>query len=314
LQLQRPLYVDGFDDSLIRRVEVNKAKILADAGELRRRVAQTRALGDMLTGDIVARGTRTIRLSGVRNRAPLFPPVFLTFLDNLVWIAPTDAALLRMKNCLRGTPTIYREFVRHAADEPIGGLFELNIYDVLDRAFPGAQPQPRIAKSTRRADVRIMVDGTTVFVEATAMGEGAFHDGVARMMQERELSVYATWAPGPAVDARRIAVKISEKIGQTAPDAPNILCISFFGTDPIDMAREWAFTDVLNGGTTYSARADGTRLDLTNLDRVDTVFEFGRTTLRRTWINPNCAPAFRLLDSVRERIRVVFEQADLMIR
>ena len=150
----------------------------------------------------------------------------------------------------------------------MGGLFELNVYDLLDRGFPPAKPQPRLTGSSKRADVRIEIDGKPVFVEATVLDEGEFWRGIDSMMLAHGLSVYNTSGPGPSADARRIVSKIADELRQTAPDAPNIIAISFFGTFPSDLARQWAFKDFLGGAPLYGRSRNGTVTDLSRLDRV----------------------------------------------
>ena len=59
-----------------------KAQMLADADDMRRRIAETREIGDLLTGGIIAQGTRVLRSIAFRNENPIFPPIFLTFLDH----------------------------------------------------------------------------------------------------------------------------------------------------------------------------------------------------------------------------------------
>lgn len=65
------------------------------------------------------------------------------------------------------------------------------------------------------------------------------------------MSVYTTGGPGPAHDARRIVAKIGEALQQTAPNAPNITCLSYFGFFPSPPAREWAMEDLWTGGKAY---------------------------------------------------------------
>ncbi len=191
----------------------------------------------------------------------------------------------------------------------MSGLFEFNVYDVLADTFP-SEPQPRLAGTNRRSDVRVIIDGVPVFVEATVLSEGAFWNGITAMMQAQGLSVYSTGGPGPNAEARRIVSKIAEELRQTAPDAPNVIAVSFFGTFPSDLARKWAFADLLGRGGQFT-EAD---VDLANLARVDSIFEFSRARLLNTHVNQHTDAACRLTDSVRDRLRAVFESARFMIR
>jgi hypothetical protein len=213
-----------------------------------------------------------------------------------------------MRDALAATPTVYRHFLSNTAAQPMAGLFELNVYDVLADAFP-AEPQPRLSGSNRRSDVRVVIDAQPLFVEATVISEGAFWNGIAAMMHARGLSVYTTGGRGPDAEARRIVSKIAEELRQTAPDAPNVIVVSFFGAFPSDLAREWAFADLARGNGRFTVGAD-----LSNLIRVDSIFEFGRDRLLNTHVNPHADPAFRLTDSMRDRLRAVFAAARFMIR
>jgi hypothetical protein len=76
--------------------------------------------------------------------------------------------------------------------------------------------------------------------------------------------------------------KIGEELRQTAPDAPNVVVLSFFDTFPSDFARKWAVADLLSGGGPFTVGSD-----LSNLARVDSIFEFSRTRLLNTHVNPN---------------------------
>jgi hypothetical protein len=44
---------------------------------------------------------------------------------------------------------------------------------------------------------------------------------------------------------------IAEELAQMAPDAPNIIAISFFGAFPSELARDWAFKDLFSGAVRY---------------------------------------------------------------
>ena len=315
MDLQRPLYVDGFNDDEIRAVEALRARQLADADDLRRRVSASRALGDMLTPDIIDEGTQVVRSVSVRNQAPIFTrPLFLTFLENLEWVAPTDIALLQMKRALAGRPATYSQFVTNAANSSMGALFELNIYHALNEAFPGAEPQPRLTGSPPRySDVRIVVGGVTVYVEATALGDD-------QQTQRNHAIMFKTgqpvggWGAGPTGEARRIVRKVSEELRQTAPDFPNLLAISFYGINSTTFSRDLAFGDLFTGAEHYGTNADGQAFDLTNLSRVDSIFEFSRDRLVRVRVNPTCDGALRLPDDVRGRIEAEMHARTFMIR
>ncbi len=220
-----------------------------------------------------------------------------------------------MKRALAVTPSVYREFISTTVEQPMGGLFELNVYATLDDAFPGAVPQPRLPGSAKRGDVLICVLGRDVFVEATVIGKGQFWNGVADLMQREGTSHYGTSGPGPEEEARRIAAKIAEELKQTATDAANVLCLSFFDTSPSELARRNAFEDLLvSGGRYYGQLRDGTPLDLSNLNRVDSVFEFARDRLRQVHVNQNAVAASRLAAHERDAIRTTFTARPLMIR
>lgn len=233
--------LEGFNGELFEQIDGYRQDMLHATDDLRRRTVQTREFGRILTGDLIAQGRSIVRSIDVRNQNPLFPPLFLTFLEHRDWIALTDAALVRMKKALLSTrpptPTVYRHFVGYVAAEPMGGLFELNVYDLLDRVFPGAVPQPKLTGSLKRSDVRIDVEGTAVFIEATVLDEGQFWRGIESMMHAHGLNVYSTGGPGPNAEARRIISKIGDELQQTASDAPNIIAISFFGAFPRTGAR-----------------------------------------------------------------------------
>jgi hypothetical protein len=316
---ERPSSVDGFDGALFGQIDGYKSDLLAAADNLERLASQTGAFGQLLTGDVIAQGRQVVESIDVRNQAPLFPPLFLTFLENPEWISRTDAALVRMRRALLSTqpptPTVYDQFISNAAKSPMGGLFELNVYDVLDRAFPNAIPQPKLTGSKKRGDLRIEIGGRRVYVEATVIDEGQFWRGVERMMHAHGLSVYSTGGPGPDTEAWRVVAKIAEELQQTAPDAANIIAISFFGTFPSDLARQWAFADLFAGGQRYGRSKDGSVvLDLSNLRRVDSIFEFSRARLLNVHVNAHCDPEFRLTDAERDRLRAAFDGATLMIR
>ena len=300
-----------FDGLLFGVIDDYRRDQLAAAEDLRRRIACTRALGDLLTPDVIARGRRILQDINVRNQEPLFPPLFLTFLNYPEWIGPTDAALRRLRAA--SSPKRYREFTRSAADQPMGGLFELNIFGWLDDAFPPAIPHPKLPHGGR-ADVRVTVDGVSVFVEATVIGEGQFWTNIGKMMHERGLRTYATAGPGPADDARRIVAKVAEELRQTVPDAPNVLFLSYFNQFPSAMAREWAIDDLWQGAAAYGTWKGGTQVDLSNLVRIDSIFECSRDRFLRLQINPNTDPACRLPASVRNQIHDALSAAPFMIR
>lgn len=302
------LNLEGFDGPLFGQIDAYRADLLDAARDLHARVSQTNALGSLLTPDLIAGGRRVVESIAVRNQSPLFLPLFLTFLENRAWVAPTDRALVRLRDALSASPSVYRQFISNTRSQPMSGLFELNVYDVLAAVFP-SQPQPLLTGTNKRSDVRIVVDGVPVFVEATVLSEGAFWNDIAAMMHAQGLSVYNTGGPGPTTDARRIVSKIAHELEQTAPDAANVVAVSFFGTFPSDLARKWAFADLCAGGGPLTAG-----VDLSKLPRVDSIFEFSRDRLLNVHLNPHAEPAFRLTDGVRDRLRAVFQSARFMIR
>jgi hypothetical protein len=121
-----------------------------------------------------------------------------------------------MGNALSATPTVYRHFLGNKTAQPMSGLFGLNVCDVLADAFPSL-PQPRLTGANRRSDVRVVIDGAPVFVDATVISEGTFWNGLGAMMHAQGLTVYCTAGPGPSAEARRIESKIGEELRQTAP-------------------------------------------------------------------------------------------------
>ena len=117
--------LDGFDGKLFAQIDGYRQDMLAATADLRRRVVQTRELGQILTGDLIARGRRIVESIDVRNQNPLFPPLFLTFLEHRHWIARTDSVLVRMKREFLAarppTPRLYQEFVSHIAADRWAG-------------------------------------------------------------------------------------------------------------------------------------------------------------------------------------------------
>lgn len=308
-------YVEDFDGSDFALIDRHRADLQRDAEELRCRVAVTRRFGDLLTGDVIALGLRAIRAIDIRNPTPDFPPLLLTYLQNLDWVGPTDAALVRMSKALEAKPKTYRQFLSYAADQPMAGMFELNVYRVLDDAFPPAEPAPVLPGTARRGDVRVRIDGVDVFVEATVIGEGQFWDEVYRKMAaDGWKRPYGGAAPGPHLEAMRIASKVADKLSQTTPAGCNLLCLSFFGHSPSKMARDSAFPDIFVGGKQYGHREDGTTLDFSGLGRLDSIFEFSRDHLEQVRTNPAVDDPLRLPASVRDRIAAAFAAAPLMIR
>ena len=288
--------------------------LLAKVSELQRRVAATHVLGEVLSGDIIAQGRATILYElALRNDSPLYLPIFLTFLDNPHWVKPTDDALLRMKNALARTPKTFRELTRYVQKQPMGGLFELNVYWALDIAFPGAVPQPKVPETKKRSDVMVRVVGREVFVEAAVIGQAEHYRKQLEQMRMLGRRVGGGFGPGPAQGARRIISKIAGELSQMANAVPNILCLSFFDDDPIRPAREWAMADAWNGGKQYGERQDGSRLDLSAVNRVDSIFEFGRKRLQSVHVNPGCLDACRLEPEQRGAIQEALS-GDLMIR
>ena len=163
-----------FNGLLFSGLDAHKREMLDAVERLRCDIGACRSLGDIVTPDVIAQGRAVIQGIDVRNPSPFYPPVFLTYHQNLEWIVPTDGMLTRMKLALGKTPKRYRAFVQDASRQPVGGLFELNIYAALDDAFPGAEPQPRLPGSPKFSDIRISMDGLSIFVEATVLDEFRF--------------------------------------------------------------------------------------------------------------------------------------------
>ena len=163
-----------FDGALFEATDGYKREMLDAVDRLRCDIGACKSLGDIVTPDVIAQGRAVIESIDVRNLNPFYPPVFLTYQQNLQWIGRTDEMLTRMKRALVGTPKRYRAFVRDASVQPMGGLFELNIYAALDDAFPGAEPQPHLPGSPKFSDIRINVNGISIFVEATVLDEFRF--------------------------------------------------------------------------------------------------------------------------------------------
>jgi len=65
--------LDGFDGALFGQIDAYRGNLLAATRDLHRRVAQTNALGQLLTPDLIAGGRRVVEGVGVRNQTPLFP-------------------------------------------------------------------------------------------------------------------------------------------------------------------------------------------------------------------------------------------------
>ncbi len=304
-----------FDGTWFSALDQYRGGMLDKARELHRRVAATRALGDVLTPDLIARG-RAISLYelDIRNESPLYPPLFLTFAENLDWVVPTDRALHRMAGALKRTPKAYREFVRYVQRQPMGGLFELNVYSALDLAFPGAIPQPRLPSSKKRSDVRIDVDGTDVFIEATVLGEAAYWGNLHKDMHARRSKWWVAPGPGPDHGARRVLSKIATELEQTTEESPNILCLSFFDWDPTPPARKWAIDDAWLGAPYYGRRRDGTTLDLSAIKRLDSIFEFSRNKLITVHVNPTPLDTCRLTPEKREQVRYALGLEAMLIR
>jgi len=300
-----PTYDPGeFDGTLFRVMDDYKRGLLDAVDRLRCNIGACKSLGDIVTPDVIAQGRAVIESIDVRNQNPFYPPVFLTYHQNLEWIVPTDDMLTRMKRALARTPKRYRAFVRDASVQPMGGLFELNIYTALDDAFPSAEPQPRLPGSPKLSDIRMSVDGLSIFVEATVLDEFRFWKDVRVSMHHAGLNVWAGVGPGPAQGAFRVVSKIAKESIQTTADAPNIICLSFFDdTSPISPARQWAVDDLWLGGPTYGGLPDGSRLDLSRVPNIDTIFEFSRDTLLRIHVNSNAAPSCRLSEAQRNRVR-----------
>lgn len=300
-----------FDGTWFSAIDQYKSELRSKADDLLSRTAATRSFGDLLSPDKIAAGRAVIESIDVRNRDPIYDPLFLTFLENRQWVASTDRVLCRMNGAFGQRRKAYREFIRYASHQPMGGLFELNVFGALDDAFGPAEPQPRLPSSKKRSDVRVVVDGQPVFVEATVLGESRYWAG--QREAHRGQSVWVAPGLGPAEGARRVLSKIAEELAQCTDDSPNILCFSFFDWETMPEARQWAIDDAWIGGPQYGPRADGSRLDVSRIDRVDTILEFGRSALRRVHVNPNTAPACRLPDASRDRVRAALSER-FMIR
>jgi hypothetical protein len=294
-------------------MDTYRREMLEAADRLRRDIGACKSLGVIVTPDVIAQGRAIINSIDVRNQTPLYPPVFLTYHQNLDWIVPTDGMLTRMKTALAKTPKRYRAFVSDASSQPMGGLFELNVYAALDDAFPGAEPQPRLPDSKKFSDIRVSIEGVPVFVEATVLDESRFWKNVQISMRNAGQKVRAFGGPGPAQGAFRTVSKVARESVQTADTAANVICLSFFDWFPIPEARQWAFDDLWAGGPKYGTLHDGSRLDLSRVNFIDSVFEFSRDKFLRVHVNPNAVPSCRLTDERRNQIRAALS-GKLLIR
>jgi hypothetical protein len=303
---------DEFDGLLFEVIDTYKAAKLAAANDLRRQVAATRMLGDLLTRDMIDQGVRTLRSIDVRNQMPTFPPLFLTFLEHPEWIAPTDVALRRFRRALGNRKAVYDHFVSNGRAQPMPILFELNLFRVLDEAFTDVVPQPQIpgtAGTTRRADITLPLGGVQTFIEATVLGQGKYWTGVEETRREYGDRMYATSGPGPTADARRVVGKIADELKQTAPTAPNVIVMAFPEVFPSAPARQWAFDDVFSGGRHTAG------FNLANISRVDSIYEFSRNRLVNVHVNPHCVAPHQLTPAAREQLRAALANSGfLMIR
>jgi hypothetical protein len=304
----------NFDGSAFARLEEHRANLLADIDDLHLRIANTRALGEILTPDTIRRNRAVVLYElDIRNDMPTYDPLFLTFLENRHWIKPTDHALRRMAAALSKTPNTYREFVSRVRTQPMGGLFELNVYDLLDHTFPGAVPQPKLPGTDKRSDVLCVIDGHQVYVEAAVIGEADYYRKQRESARALQQKVWT--ASGPDHEARRVTSKIAGELDQTNRGCPNILCLSFFDWDPLPIARTWAITDAWLGAPKYGQhRHDGSRLDFSSIGRVDSIFEFSRDRLINVHINPNSLAECRLDDATRKQFQTALAIGKLMIR
>ena len=303
-----------FNGLLFAEIDNYRRSLLTEAETLRLRIAATERLGELLTRDAIEEGLATIRSIAVRNDNPLFDPLFLTFLNHQDWIRPTDRVLCQLDAALGMRRKMYRRFVHDSRRQPMGGLFELNIFAALETNFPGVEPQPRLAGSTKMADFKFRCDGLDVFVEATVIDEQQFWKDVREKMRVERRSVFAAAGPGPAMTAFGIVSKVTHESEQTSPVAPNILCLSFFDSSASPMAREWAFDDLWRGGPKYGTPFNGPRKDFSKIERLDSVFEFSRDRLLNVHVNPHPVAACRLTDDRRDSIRAALGRAPLMIR
>jgi hypothetical protein len=67
--------LDGFDGELFNRIDEYRSGMLAAAADLQRRAAQTRAFGQLLTGDLIAQARQAVESIDVRNQAPALSAV-----------------------------------------------------------------------------------------------------------------------------------------------------------------------------------------------------------------------------------------------
>jgi hypothetical protein len=91
-----------------------------------------------------------------------------------------------------------------------------------------------------------------------------------------------------------------------------VIAISFYGPHPSELARDWAFEDLLKGPITRTP--DDLSADLEHLRHVDSIFEFSRDRLRRVRVNEFCDAASQLRSEERAKISSAFESARFMIR
>ena len=126
-----------------------------------------------------------------------------------------------------------------------GALFELNIYGRITDVFPSAEPEPAIPNQAAQADVRVHLLDRPIYIENTVIGESQFMQRV-RDDAMRHGGV-TTWSGDPRGDAFEVVRRFASKARrQTARDAPNIICVSFADDHPFDIARGWAFADLLS--------------------------------------------------------------------
>jgi hypothetical protein len=304
----------AYDGSLFRVFEGYRDERLDAARRLRRMIGDSAALGDLLTGDLISKGEATDRRLELRSPTQTYPPLYLAFTDHPEWVAPTDHLLRTFKRALENRPKIYRAWIESTRCQPMGGVFELNVFGLLNVAFPPVEAQPRLPNTRKRADFAVSVREWRIFIEAAVLGEPRWETETRVRMLRDGRSTWGGAVPGPDEEARRIASKVEEELMQTASDLPNVICLSFFDHSPSELARRWFFEDLFGGGARYRSRRDGTELDLTNVDRVDAFALFGRDPLVEVVRNPLVARSLRLPDDVSREVGAALSAHKLMIR
>jgi len=303
-----------YDGSLFALFDAYKAERLASARRLRVTVAATRALGDLVTGDLLAEGEAVDRELELRTPLATYPPLYLTFTDHPEWVAPTDVLLVTFRRALERRPKMYKGWVQNARRRSMGGIFELNVFGLLDGTFPPAEAQPPLPNSRKHADAAVAIRGCRVFFEATVIGEPQWEVETRERMLRQGRKIWGGSAPGPDAEAHRLARKVEEELRQTAENFPNVLCVSFFDHSPSNFARDWFFEDLFRGAPKYGTMNDGTTLDFANVARVDSFALFGRDRLTHFIENPLVADSSHLPDDARQELRAALASRLLMVR